>query len=184
MIDRVISFHLDQSTYLHIDVGGGSTELNLYRNQRKVASESFPIGSVRTLNEAGTTQAWEYLDNWIEQHINIAEEHVTAIGTGGNISKLFDLANGISGKHLSIKKLKEVRANLKGMTLDERIYKLQLNADRADVIIPASKIYITAMVKAGATKILVPDVGLKDGIVTYLYEKYNVRHAHLEYRNR
>lgn len=183
LINRVISFHLDESTYLHVDVGGGSTELNLYREQEKVASKSFPIGTVRALSEAGTDAAWEALDTWITEHVNTSEEHVTAIGTGGNINKLFELANGIGGKHLSIKKLKDVRATLKNMALEDRIYKLQLNADRADVIVPASRIYITVMVKAGATKILVPDVGLKDGIVTYLYEKNKLKKGHLSFKN-
>lgn len=183
LINRVIAFHLDDSTHVHVDVGGGSTELNLYRDQQKVASRSFPIGSVRTLNEADTEVAWKGLIDWIDQHVNIAEEYVTAIGTGGNINKLFELANGITGKHLSIKRLKEIRASLVDMPLEERINKLQLNADRADVIVPASKIYITVMVRSGAGKILVPNVGLKDGIITYLYEKNKLRKGKLHFKN-
>ncbi|MEQ6121845.1 phosphatase [Reichenbachiella sp. MALMAid0571] len=171
MINRVIAFQLDEGDYLHIDVGGGSTELNLYKNKIKVAARSFPIGTVRKLALKSKEAAWQALYDWIDSYTSNSDYHITAIGTGGNINKLYELAVGIADKQMSIKQLKATRAMLKELPLEERMYKLQLNADRADVIIPASDIYLNVMKKADANKILVPDVGLKDGIMNYLYEK-------------
>jgi len=171
LINRVISYHLsDEYDCLHIDVGGGSTELNLYQNKIIVASKSFSIGSVRLLKQEPNDFFWDEMKEWIKDNIADNPREILAIGTGGNIGKLFNLAKGISGKHLSYKKLNDTRNLLLNLTLEERINKLMLNEDRADVIIPASQIYLFAMQEAKATKILVPDVGLKDGILTYLYE--------------
>jgi len=171
LINRVISYHLsDDYDCLHVDVGGGSTELNLYQDKVIVASKSFSIGSVRLLKQEPDEFFWDEMKEWIKFNIAENPREILAIGTGGNIGKLFNLAKGTSGKHLSYKKLNEVRSLLMSLTLEERINKLMLNEDRADVIIPASQIYLFAMQEAKATKILVPDVGLKDGILTYLYE--------------
>ncbi len=171
MINRVIAYHLsDEHDCLHIDVGGGSTELNLYRKKSIIASKSFPIGSVRLLKQLDNKASWEEMKVWIKEYLTKSKNDILAIGTGGNIAKLFDLAKGIKGKHISISKLQEVSNTLKNLSLEDRINKLRLNPDRADVIIPASDIYIYTMKTAGANKILVPDVGLKDGILTYLYD--------------
>jgi len=171
MIHRVIGINLGEDNYLHIDVGGGSTELNLYQNKKKVASRSFPIGSVRILKCHDRSDTWEKMLDWIGENADSRKE-ILAIGTGGNISKIFDLANGIKGATIGLNKLLEVRDLLKGMGFDDRVHKLHLNADRADVIVPAAEIYIRVMQRAGSDSILVPDVGLKDGIIAYLYEKY------------
>ena len=183
MINRVISFQLEDKDYIHIDVGGGSTELNLYKNKVKVASKSFPIGTVRSLQNKSKKEAWKAVDEWINTHTGKGDFDITAIGTGGNINKLYELALDIADKQLSLKQLKNTRSMLKQMPLQERMYKLQLNADRADVIIPASDIYIDVMKKAGASKILVPDVGLKDGIMQYLYEKNRFSKGHMVIKN-
>lgn len=182
MINRVIQFHLGEGFYLHIDVGGGSTELNIYQDDVKTASRSFPIGSVRILGDKARKVAWDELYDWIEEHIPQNTE-VLAIGTGGNINKLFELVSGVKGEMISLKKLEECLKDLKKMDYEERMHKLQLNADRADVIIPASGIYLGAMKKAGASKILVPNVGLKDGIITYLYEKNVSKKGMFNYKN-
>ena len=108
--------------------------------------------------------------DWIKTNIANNPRKIMAIGTGGNIGKLFYLAKGIFGKSMSFRKMQEVQSSLMALSLEERIHKFKLNEDRADVIIPASQIYLFAMKEAKATKILVPDVGLKDGILTYLYE--------------
>lgn len=170
MINRVISFHILEGTYLHIDVGGGSTELNIYSHSEKIGSKSFPMGSVRVLTDKDRKIGWENLYNWLDEVLPKGEE-VLAVGTGGNINKLFELVSGVKGEYISLKKLEDCLKELKKMDYEERMHKLQMNADRADVIIPASGIYINTMKKAGANKILVPNVGLKDGIMTYLYEK-------------
>ena len=182
MINRVIAYHLGEDCFLHIDVGGGSTELNVYMGSQKIAARSFPIGSVRMLSDSARKDAWEKLYAWLDEHVT-KDQEVLAIGTGGNINKLFELVSGIKGEFISLKKLQNCLKDLKKMDYEERMHKLQMNADRADVIIPASGIYINAMIRAGADRILVPNVGLKDGIITYLYEKNVSRKGLFSFKN-
>lgn len=171
LINRAISSYLTDKTYLHIDVGGGSTELNLYVNGSKIKTRSFKIGSVRVLENNDSPIMWEDMERWVKENIKRSYGKVTAVGTGGNISKIFELAKMKPGKTITIKKVKEVLSMIESHTLEDRIYKLQMNPDRADVIIPASRIYIKVMEWARASNILVPEVGLKDGVMLYLYEK-------------
>lgn len=172
LINEVIKLYLDHKAYLHIDVGGGSTELNLYHNKEIVLSESFEIGSVRSLEFGDYTQIWRELLSWIQKNIKKNYGKVTCVGTGGNINKIFELAEGDKKRRISVDTVMKVQDFLKNMTYEERMNRLQLNPDRADVIIPASDIYIEVMKAAKAKAILVPDVGLKDGINYYLFNKY------------
>lgn len=171
LINKAIASYLTGKTYMHIDVGGGSTELNLYVEGKKIKSKSFKVGSVRVLEHHDSPEVWAEMKSWIKDNVKAAYGTVTAVGTGGNISKLFELAKLENGKSLSIKKLKEIRQHVSGLTMDQRIYDLQMNPDRADVIVPASNIYIQAMEWANAKNIIVPEVGLKDGMILHLYEK-------------
>jgi exopolyphosphatase / guanosine-5'-triphosphate,3'-diphosphate pyrophosphatase len=171
LINRAISSYLTEKTYLHIDVGGGSTELNLYVKGEKIKTRSFKIGSVRVLEHNDSPLMWEDMEQWVKANIKKEYGRVTAVGTGGNISKIFELAKMKPGKTISIKKVRDILTLIKGHSLEDRIYKLQMNPDRADVIIPASDIYITVMEWARAQSILVPEVGLKDGVMLYLYEQ-------------
>lgn len=168
--NAISSFLSKKKNYLHIDVGGGSTELTLLRGGKKIVSKSFKIGSVRRLEHHDSPIIWTNMKKWVLSQIT-AEDKITAVGTGGNINKLFELSEKVPGDKLAIGKLKETQKFVRDMTMDERINELQLNPDRADVIIPASEIYIAVMEWAKAKNILVPDVGLKDGIMQYLYEK-------------
>ena len=170
LINNVVMRNLNNDSYLHIDVGGGSTELNLITNRKKVASKSFKIGSVRTLQHKGN-EALEDLAAWVERKRAKAEGGITAIGTGGNINKVYDLADRKGDLFMSLKKVEQVLDHVASHSIEERIHKLQLNADRADVIIPATGIYLAAMRAAGCKKIMVPDVGLKDGHTQMLYER-------------
>ncbi len=170
LINRAIASYLANDTYLHIDVGGGSTELNLYAHGKKIQTRSFKIGSVRVLEHHDSPMMWEDMEQWVKQNVKKDYGKVTAVGTGGNISKIFELGKMKPGKTMSLKKVKAILEMIASFTIDERIYKLQMNPDRADVIIPASNIYIQVMEWAHASNILVPDVGLKDGILLYLYE--------------
>ena len=179
-INRAIHSFLNEKTYLHIDVGGGSTELNLYVKGKKIKTRSFKIGSVRVLERNDSPLMWEDMEHWVKEHIKKSFGKVTAVGTGGNISKIFELAKMKPGKTISRQKVKDIREMVQGFSLEERIYKLQMNPDRADVIIPASDIYIKVMEWANASSILVPEVGLKDGIMMYLYEK-NVSQKKIEF---
>lgn len=173
LINRAIFKFLDEKTYLHIDVGGGSTELNLYVQHQKIASQSFQLGSVRNMKHAEFPEAWVKLEEWIGTHIQKEHQPVTAIGTGGNIAKLFELSATKNKKARSINlgELSTVHFMVSRMSLEERISQLMLNPDRADVIVPASEIYLHVMQKAKAKKVIVPDLGLKDGILDTLYER-------------
>jgi len=161
---------LEDGQYLHIDVGGGSTELNLYFNRQKIASKSFKIGSVRLLEGKESKGAWQKMEKWIEENIDSLEP-IVAVGTGGNISKLFNLVSKTSENSTSLAELQRMRDYIASFSQEERVHKLRLNADRADVIIPAADIYTSVMKWAGADRILVPDLGLKDGIIQLVYEK-------------
>jgi exopolyphosphatase / guanosine-5'-triphosphate,3'-diphosphate pyrophosphatase len=179
-INRAISSYLSTKTYLHIDVGGGSTELNLYVGGKKIRTRSFKIGSVRVLEHNDSPIMWVDMEHWVRENIKKSYGKVTAVGTGGNISKIFDLALSKPGKTISIKKVKQIRDMIDSFSIEQRIYKLQMNPDRADVIIPASNIYLKVMEWAHAASILVPEVGLKDGIIFHLYEK-NVLQKKIEF---
>jgi exopolyphosphatase / guanosine-5'-triphosphate,3'-diphosphate pyrophosphatase len=171
LINKAISSFLTEKTYLHIDVGGGSTELNLYVAGKKIKTRSFKIGSVRVLEHTDSPVMWEDMEKWVKENVRKEFGKVTAVGTGGNISKIFELAKQRPGKTLSIKKVREIRTMIESYTIEQRIYQLQMNPDRADVIIPATDIYTKVMEWGNATSILVPEVGLKDGIMMHLYEK-------------
>ncbi|MDI9878552.1 Ppx/GppA phosphatase family protein [Flectobacillus longus] len=176
LINDVVVQALDDSNYLHIDVGGGSTELNIYMNRQKVASRSFKIGSVRLLEHKEREGDWEKMCKWIEMHVDPTKSQVTAVGTGGNINKLFNIAsNHDTETSMSLKELTKIKEYVAGFTYEERINKLRLNADRADVIVPAAEIYLNVMKWAGAKSIIVPDLGLKDGIIQMVYEKIQNR---------
>jgi len=171
LINRAIKSYLSDHTYLHIDVGGGSTELNLYVQGKKIKTRSFKVGSVRVLEHTDQPVMWTDMEKWIKANVKKSYGRLTAVGTGGNISKIFELAGKKPGKAIGIKTVRDVRDRVDGLTMDQRIYELQMNPDRADVIIPASNIYLKVMEWAHAQSILVPDVGLKDGMLLYLLEK-------------
>lgn len=180
LINRAISSYLTDKTYLHIDVGGGSTELNLYVEGKKIKTRSFKIGSVRVLENNDSPIMWQDMEHWVKDNVKKKYGKVIAVGTGGNISKIFELARQKPGKTLSLKRVKEIRNMVNVYSIQERIYKLQMNPDRADVIIPAADIYTKVMEWAHSASILVPEVGLKDGIMLYLYEK-NTKQTKLEF---
>lgn len=171
LINKAISSFLTEKTYLHIDVGGGSTELNLYVGGKKIKTRSFKIGSVRVLEHHDSPVMWEDMEKWVKENVRKEYGKVTAVGTGGNISKIFELARQKPGKTLSMKRVKEIKKMIEGYSIEQRIYQLQMNPDRADVIVPAADIYTKVMEWGNASSILVPEVGLKDGIMLHLYEK-------------
>ncbi len=170
MINKAVMLSLDNEHYLHIDVGGGSTELNIYEDGRKISSKSFKLGAVRRLAHADAPEVWKKMEDWIHLHV-LDLPKITAIGTGGNINKLFELALITSkSRKMSLETLMKTQDLVKKLSLEDRLNKLQLNPDRADVIIPASEIYIEVMKSAGAKNILVPGIGLKDGMISHMYE--------------
>jgi len=179
-INKAIFSYLGNETYLHIDVGGGSTELNLFVKGKKIKTRSFKIGSVRILEHHDSPVMWEDMERWVRENVKLSYGKVTAVGTGGNISKIFELAQKKPGATLSLKKVKAIKEEIESLTIDQRIYQLQMNPDRADVIVPASGIYIKVMEWAHSNSIIVPDVGLKDGILLNLLEK-NVQQKKIDF---
>jgi len=179
-INKAINSYLSDNTYLHIDVGGGSTELNLYTAGKKIKTRSFKIGSVRVLEGNDSPIIWQDMEHWVRENVKKEYGKVTAVGTGGNISKLFELAQLKPHRLMSFKKMIETREMIERHTIEERIYKLQMNPDRADVIVPATGIYANVMEWAHARYIFVPDVGLKDGMLLHLYER-NTQQQKIEF---
>lgn len=174
--DVVVQSLHPQKNYLHIDVGGGSTELNIYRNREKLASKSFKIGSVRLLEGKEKESDWEKMKQWISLQIVSMNGPIYAVGTGGNISKLYNMSSEVNeSKTMTMDELKKIADYVSSFTFEERVHKLRLNTDRADVIVPASSIYLAAMDCAGCPSIFVPDLGLKDGILQMLYDRYKAR---------
>lgn len=157
--------------YLYIDVGGGSTELTLLSDKKVVAQKSFNVGTLRMLFNKIEKDEWEGYKQWIRKHTD-GVKPLQGIGSGGNINKLFKMGGKKDTKHLSYDKLKSMHDMLSSYTFEERITVLGLKPDRADVIIPASKIFLSAMKHAGIEKIFVPQIGLSDGMIHQLYEEY------------
>lgn len=155
-------------TYLYIDVGGGSTEFSLFTNGKMVASKSFKNGTVRMLNNMVTDIVWQEIEKWIK-NVVAPYDDITLIGSGGNINKLFKLSGKLQEKPLSFMYLNSQYQYLNSLSYEQRIAELGLNPDRADVIIPATKIYLNAMKWSGARYLYVPKIGLSDGIVKAMY---------------
>jgi exopolyphosphatase/guanosine-5'-triphosphate,3'-diphosphate pyrophosphatase len=156
--------------YLYIDVGGGSTELTLIRKGERVAGRSFKVGAVRLLENKVDAAVWGKMESWCQ---DLAAKHGVgapmAIGAGGNINRLFKLGGCLSGAELAYEKLASIVAVLERCSYEERMSKFQLKPDRADVVVPAGRIYLRAMEMVGAKGMLVPKVGLADGIILGLY---------------
>ena len=156
--------------YLYIDVGGGSTELSVFVNKVPVASKSFNIGTIRILDNQDKEETWEEMKLWVKEQTKY-HKNIAGIGTGGNINKLYRMANEKEGQPLTFLKLKSMYNQLNSHSLKERIQVFNLNPDRADVIIPACEIYITLMKWTGIKQIFVPRVGMVDGIINLLIEE-------------
>lgn len=154
--------------YLYVDVGGGSTEFSVIKNGERVISRSFKIGTVRLLNDMVKRDAWTELNIWIKEHTSQYDK-ISVIGSGGNINKIFKVSGKAMGKPLTYFYLTTYYNTLQNYSYEERITELELNQDRADVIIPAMRIYLFAMKWSGAKHIYVPKIGLADGIIKSIY---------------
>ncbi|WBX72502.1 Ppx/GppA phosphatase family protein [Tenacibaculum retecalamus] len=157
-------------TYLYVDVGGGSTEFTLFSKGRIVKSKSFKIGTVRLINnkKSENKAIFKKVQEWVEENTQ-SYKRISLIGSGGNINKIFKMSGRDIGKPISYIYLNAQYQFLKKMSYRDRISELSLNPDRADVIVPATKIYLSAMKWSGARKIFVPKIGLSDGIIKSLY---------------
>ncbi|GAB3722831.1 Ppx/GppA phosphatase family protein [Flavobacterium koreense] len=162
------SFLATDKTYLYVDVGGGSTEFSLFSDGKMINSKSFKNGTVRLLNNMVNEIVWIEIEKWIKTNCE-PYENVTLIGSGGNINKIHKLSEKHQDKPLSYVYLASQYQYLNSLTYEQRIAELGLNTDRADVIIPATQIYLNAMKWSGARQIYVPKIGLSDGIVKAMY---------------
>tara|TARA_Y100000022_G_C13246619_1_gene375114 strand:+ start:719 stop:1633 length:915 start_codon:yes stop_codon:yes gene_type:complete len=172
ILSKNINQYLKTNTnYIHIDVGGGSTELSIIQENKAKISRSFPIGSVRLLQNKVDDKSWQEMRSWIKD--NMKNIHINkAIGSGGNINKIASMLGKKKGKCVEFDQIKEIIKKIKGKNYDQRITQLGLRPDRADVIEYASKIYLKCMKWTGVREILVPQSGLVDGIIEELYKKY------------
>ena len=154
--------------YLYIDVGGGSTEFTVYAQGEVRAARSFPIGGVRLLKGKADEQLWDKVKDWIRLYTKDLKD-MEAIGSGGNINKISKSTGKRKDVPITLHFLEEYLEQINQMTYEERIRDLELNPDRADILPLALPIYIKAMKWAKIKHILVPKVGLADGIVRQLY---------------
>lgn len=166
-----IAENLDKDhSYLYIDVGGGSTELTFFSNGKLVFKDSFNIGTIRLLKSKVNDETWDEMKENIKTKTK-GHKEVTAIGSGGNINKIFTISKTKDDKPLSLQLLRDYYKELSNVSLAERINIYKLKEDRADVIVPALQIYINVMRWAGAEEIYVPRIGLADGLIQHLYQE-------------
>jgi len=155
--------------FLSIDVGGGSTEFSFIKNGKTISSKSFKLGTIRLLKGKVTDQIWDEAKTWILKNIKNYNK-ITLLGSGGNINKIFSLSNTKEGKPMSRIIFNKIFKQLETINYYDRMVKYSLNPDRADVILPASKIFLKAFEWTSASKIYVPRLGLSDGIIKEIYE--------------
>ena len=163
-------FFSNENTYCFLDVGGGSTELTLFKNNKIISSKSFKIGGVRLINNLVKSSTWKKLEEWIYDNLG-SQKDIKLVGLGGNINKIFKISGNNIGVPLK-KSLLDISINkLDKMTDFEKTIELKLNPDRIDVIVPAGKIYQFVMDKLNSKEILVPKIGLADAMVHELLKK-------------
>lgn len=160
-------------SYLYIDVGGGSTELSFFSKGILTYKHSFNIGTIRLLKNMVTDSEWDNMKDTIRSFTK-GHQEVVAIGSGGNINKVFSMSKRKDGKPLNLELLRDYYKELSSVTLSERINKYSLRSDRADVIVPALLIYLNVMRWADAKEIYVPKIGLADGLIRHLWEEVHL----------
>jgi exopolyphosphatase/guanosine-5'-triphosphate,3'-diphosphate pyrophosphatase len=171
VFENHIAENLDKEhSYLYIDVGGGSTELTFFCNSELIFKESFNIGTIRLLKNQVPDSSWDQMKGVVKNKTK-GFKTVVAIGSGGNINKVFSLSKRKDGKPLSLDLLRDYYKELSNVSLHDRISIYKLKEDRADVIVPALKIYLTVMRWAGADEIYVPKIGLADGLIQHLWQQ-------------
>lgn len=159
-------------SYLYIDVGGGSTELTFFARGIMVFKRSFNIGTIRLLKRQVDDSHWDEMKDFVKRETR-SFDNIIAIGSGGNINKIFSISKRKEGKPLSLDLLKDYFKEFGSFTVAERIRIYHLRQDRADVIVPALQIYINVMRWANTEEIYVPKIGLADGLIQHLYNEIN-----------
>lgn len=156
------------SAYLYIDVGGGSTELTFYENGAMKYEHSFNIGTIRLLNNLVNDEHWKEMKEEIRKNIN-SKKPVVAIGSGGNINKIFSMSKTKDGKPMSAAYLKKCYKEMNGLTVAERMSRYAIREDRADVLVPALEIFNNVMTWSDIDKIFVPKISVADGLIHQIY---------------
>ena len=165
-----VAENLDKEhSYLYIDVGGGSTELTLFAEGRLIFKRSFNIGTIRILKDLVDDFMWDEMRDFIRKDVKDYVNGLVAIGSGGNINKVFSMSKRKEGKPLQLELLKDYYRELSSFSLADRMRIYKLREDRADVIVPAISIYVNVMKWANITDIYVPKIGLADGMIQHLY---------------
>ena len=168
LFDRI---HPEEPNLCFVDVGGGSTELTFFCEGKAMASRSFPLGTVRHLGESEEEQVWSDLRAWLDGEVAQLDGPVALVGAGGNINKAHKISGRPVEEPLSKQYLDRFSKQLESMTADERVLQLGLNMDRADVIVPALRIYRRVLRWTNATWVYVPKIGVSDGIIRELYHR-------------
>mgnify|MGYP003450881740 FL=1 len=170
VFENHIAEGLDKNfAYLYIDVGGGSTELNFFENGKKKYEKSFNIGTIRLLNGLVKDDQWKEMKEEIRKNIN-SNHPILAIGSGGNINKIFSMSKTKDGKPMSTAFLKKYYKEMNELTVAERMTQFNLREDRADVLVPALEIYNSIMNWSDIDKIFVPKISVADGLIHHIYD--------------
>lgn len=165
-----VAENMDKShSYLYIDVGGGSTELTFFADGKLVFKRSFNIGTIRLLKDQVTESHWDEMKDFIKKETKGHSDDIIAIGSGGNINKVFSISKRKEGKPLQLDLLKDYYKEFNSFSVADRVRIYHLREDRADVIVPALQIYINVMRWANIEEIYVPKIGLADGLIQHLY---------------
>ena len=157
-------------SFVVIDVGGGSTEVSVFEKGERVASKSFEIGTIRLLKDKVNEDIWKDIHSWIANHVDLETVH-QIFATGGNINKVHKMLGAQHMETISVRKMKELREEINELTVDQRVEKFQLKPDRADVIVPAMDIYLYIMKELKCKNIIVPKIGLSDGMIYDMHLK-------------
>jgi exopolyphosphatase/guanosine-5'-triphosphate,3'-diphosphate pyrophosphatase len=168
LFDRI---HPEEPNLCFVDVGGGSTELTFFCDGKAMSSRSFPLGTVRHLGESEEEKVWSDLRAWLDVEVSQLDGPVALVGAGGNINKAHKISGRPVEEPLSKQYLDRFSKQLESMTADERVLQLGLNMDRADVIVPALRIYRRVLRWTNATWVYVPKIGVSDGIIRELYHR-------------
>ena len=157
--------------FVVIDVGGGSTEISIFRNGEIVSAQSFKIGTIRLLENKVKDNVWDTIKEWIDLNIEASEDY-QIFGTGGNINKIHKLFDKKFMKPLYMNELDDLFKAIEPMSVKQRIKTYNLKPDRADVIVPALLIYTTILNNLNSYRIYAPKIGLSDGMIYDLYKRH------------
>jgi exopolyphosphatase/guanosine-5'-triphosphate,3'-diphosphate pyrophosphatase len=161
--------------FIVIDVGGGSTEVSVFESGERIASRSFEIGTLRLLKKKVKKEIWSEIHDWIASHVDMGSVH-QIFGTGGNINKIHKILGAGHMEALSFQEIKTLRDELNELTIAQRVDQFQLKPDRADVIVPAMDIYLYILEELNCTEIVVPKIGLSDGMIYQMH--LNTKKSH------